>query len=312
MNTNMNGATPGQVTSPQNDTEVASISEMDVEITNEQFILAVFGDELNIQTDAWPLVCSIAGNPEDGKYWAQPWPCDTSDATQNWYVQPSVFEPNADGEYRALKKLVRKVLCVMLDDVGSKVPLERIDACPPTWQIETSPGNYQVGYLFAAPIDGKQADALKVALIEGGLCDSGATGGSVRWMRLPVGINGKPKYGSPPFICKLKEWHPERRFTVQEIVERLKLDSPRFLVGSVSDTEDSVYIPKPHENEVITALKTRGLYKQSLGDGRHDITCPWVHEHTDQVDDRCSYFEPSDHSHCGGFKCHHGEVAPLV
>lgn len=84
----MNGATPGQVTSPQNDAEIATISGMDVEITNDQFILAVFHDDLNEQENFWPLVCSISGNPEGGKYRAQAWPCDTSDATKNWYAQP--------------------------------------------------------------------------------------------------------------------------------------------------------------------------------------------------------------------------------
>ena len=299
---------PGQVTSNQDDASTTSISKMDDEITNDQFIHAIFGNALDEQKDTWPLVCSIAGNPEDGKYWAQPWPCDTTDASQNWYVQPSVFEPNADGEYRAQRRLARKVLCVMLDDVGSKVPLERIETCPPTWKIETSPGNYQVGYIFSASIDGKQADALKSALIEGGLCDRGATGGSVRWMRLPVGINGKSKYGSPAFQCRLLEWCPERRYTVDEIIDRLELVLPQTIDKSIHKpaAEDDVYIPRSNENEVITALKARGLYKQALGGGRHDITCPWLNEHTDQADQGSAYFEPSDLYPIGGFKCQHG------
>ena len=305
MNTNMNGATPGQVTSRQNDAEIATISGMDVEITNDQFILAVFHDDLNEQENVWPLVCSISGNPEGEKYWAQAWPCDTSDATKNWYAQPSLFAQNASGEYRAQRNLARKVYCVMLDDLGTKVPIERLNACPPTWLIETSPMNHQAGYIFEVPIDGEKADALKVSLIEAGLCDKGASGGMTRWMRLPAAINGKPKHGSPPFRCKLKIWRPERYFTVEEIVERLKLSPPEVLASSLIESESDVYSPKAHENAVITALKTKRLYKQSLGNGVHDVTCPWVSEHTDHVDHGSAYFEPSGRSYRGGFRCQH-------
>ncbi|MEI8158534.1 MAG: hypothetical protein WCH60_16850 [Burkholderiales bacterium] len=69
---------------------------------------------------------------------------------------------------------------------------------------------------------------------------------------------------------------------------------------------DGVYTPRADENEVIAALKTRGLYKSPLGSGKHDITCPWVHEHTDQVDHGSAYFEPSDLYPVGGYRCQHG------
>ena len=66
-----------------------------------------------------------------------------------------------------------------------------------------------------------------------------------------------------------------------------------------------IYIPRSPENEVITALKARGLYKQPLGNSRHDITCPWVHEHTDSIDHGSAYFEPSNTYPLGGYKCQH-------
>ena len=305
MNTEIHGAMPGQVTSDQNDTTAPTISKTASDVTNDQFLTAIFGRDFK---DAKPLVCNISGNPEGSNWAAQDWPCDTSIASLNWYVQPSLFEPNADGQYRAQKKLADKVFCVMLDDIGTKVPFDRFETCLPTWLIKTSPDNYQLGYLFSEPIDGRQADALKIALIEAGLCDKGASGGVARWMRLPVGINGKPKYGSPAFSCKLVEWHPGRRYRVEEIIERLELAPSAATDKSVfrPEAEDDVYIPRPDENEVISALKTRGLYKRQIGNGKHDVTCPWVHEHTDQNDDGSTYLEPSNLYPIGGFKCHHG------
>lgn len=51
------------------------------------------------------------------------------------------------------------------------------------------------------------------------------------------------------------------------------------------------------------------MYKNPLGSGVHDITCPWVDQHTGQDDSCTAYFEPSDEHRRGGFKCHHGHCA---
>jgi len=56
---------------------------------------------------------------------------------------------------------------------------------------------------------------------------------------------------------------------------------------------------------VVTALKARGMYKTPLGSGKHDITCPWVHEHTDHLDTGAVYFEPDEFYSVGGFCCQH-------
>jgi hypothetical protein len=42
-----------------------------------------------------------------------------------------------------------------------------------------------------------------------------------------------------------------------------------------------------------------------IGGGKHDITCPWVHEHTDALDTGAAYFEPDDLYPRGGFHCCH-------
>jgi hypothetical protein len=72
---------------------------------------------------------------------------------------------------------------------------------------------------------------------------------------------------------------------------------------------DPVWIPRPDENRVLVALRNRGLYKAPLGDGKHDITCPWVQEHTGAADGGTAYFEPDDSWPIGGFKCLHGHCA---
>jgi hypothetical protein len=59
------------------------------------------------------------------------------------------------------------------------------------------------------------------------------------------------------------------------------------------------------ENPVVVALKVQGLYKTPLGSGKHDVTCPWVHEHTDELDTGAAYFEPDELYPVGGFCCQH-------
>ena len=74
---------------------------------------------------------------------------------------------------------------------------------------------------------------------------------------------------------------------------------------SIGNDADDVLTPKAAENPVVAALKARGLYKTPLGSGKHDMTCPWVHEHTDELDTGAAYFEPDELYPVGGFCCQH-------
>jgi hypothetical protein len=86
---------------------------------------------------------------------------------------------------------------------GSKVALERL-TLPPSWLLETSPRNYQAGYLLREPLnDGLVADYLMNAIVAAGLCDPGANGPRARLARLPVAINSKH---SPIFRCRMRVW----------------------------------------------------------------------------------------------------------
>ena len=280
------------------------------DVTNDTFLTAIFGNTFD---KARPLVCNFPGDPVNKGWSPQPWPRDTSNTALNWYVAPAVFVPDEQGLYRAQKRLGRSVYAVMLDDIGTLVPAARIATCPPSWMIETSPGNFQAGYIFAAPVtDHKQAEALKDALIDAGLCDAGATGATARWMRLPVAINGKAKYGNPSPRCRLTQWRPDLRYSIEQIIDALELTPPqptrqpgRNVSANARHVADDVYTPRADENEVLAALKNRGLYKTPMGSGKHDITCPWVHEHGDEVDHGSAYFEPSDLYPIGGYKCLH-------
>jgi hypothetical protein len=153
------------------------------------------------------------------------------------------------------------------------------------------------------------------AIVAAGLCDPGANGPRARLARLPVAGNGKH---SPPFHCRMIEWSPELRYSIGELVDGLQLEMVSATRSARSNTRagqqcpsdgDPVWIPRPEENSVLAALRDRGLYKAPLGDGKHDITCPWVREHSGEDDGGTAYFEPDDNWPIGGFKCLHGHCA---
>lgn len=289
----------------------------DSSITNDEFIAGIFGALTGVER---PIVTGFPGDPKQGKVKLSP--------DHNNYLCFATFTPDDDGKYRRQKKYFAALYAVMLDDVGSKASLDRITLAP-SWKLETSPGNFQYGFILTEPLrDADLADRLVNACIDAGLTDPGATGPCARLGRLPVGVNGKrlltdedgEELGYWP--CRLVEWAPDRRYTVEQFVEGLQIElkesaeerrakhkSQTAAVKPVTHHDYDVLVARADENPVITALRHRGLYKQPLGDGKHDVSCPWIHEHTDGVDHGTAYFEPSGSYPIGGFKCQHGHCA---
>ncbi len=282
-------------------------------VTNAKFISAIFHQ---LPEDASIAVCSKLGDPTQGGWSAVATTPDSLDlnSNQNNYVNCSSFSNNID--FNVKKENFKGLHCLLLDDIGTKVNSDQLKGFELSALIETSPGNYQGLIILEHPItDVDEAANLQKSLIAANLCDPGASGLS-RWARLPMGINGKDKYkdeNGQVFNCKLVEWRPEKRYTPEQIKVALKLPvttstTAKAVKGSqsaISAQPYAVYTPKPIENPVITALKARGLYKEPLSDGKHDITCPWLENHTDQIDGGTAYFEPSSDFPLGGFCCQH-------
>lgn len=289
-------------------------------VSNAEFVSAVY---LRPADGVFAAVCTKPGDPTGGGWVARRADLDIAKlaATHNNYLNCSIFMPSEDGTFNVRKTQFAGCLFLLLDDLGTKIPLEQLAEFQLSWLIETSPGNYQGGIILADPItDGAVATQLLNAIIAAGLCDAGSTGPLSRWARLPVAINGKPKYandGGVPFNCRLVEWRPDLRYTPEQIVDGLNLELipvgqvkqavgvPKTVSGNSGNYANDVWVQKAAENPVITALKARGLYKTPLGSGKHDVTCPWVMEHTDGLDTGAAYFEPDDHYSLGGFCCQH-------
>lgn len=285
---------------------------------NEEFLQTLFAGLPDLYR---PMLVSFTGNPAtvpkscwSGHHWNPQLPLILPSDSNSYFTVAS-FAPDEAGRYRRLKTSFRALHAVMLDDIGTKVAEDRL-TLPPTWLLETSPGNFQAGYVLRQPLlDGRLADQLMNAIVAAGLCDPGANGPRTRLARLPIGVNGKHE---PPFVCTLASWSPAVRYGVHELIDGLQLDvtttsRPKRQLDTPALEPpldgDPVWIPRPEENDVLNALRHRGLYKAPLGDGKHDITCPWVNEHTDQIDGGTAYFEPDETWPVGGFKCLHGHCS---
>ncbi len=262
-------------------------------VSNAEFNRAL---STNLPQGATLAVCSKPGDPTQGGWHAQragniDQQCQ---ANRNNYVNTAAFWPETDGSVRARQANFAALMAIVLDDVGTKVAPERVADIDPSWKIETSPGNFQVGFILAQPMtDVQEATRFQTAFIADGLCDPGATG-ATRWVRLPVAVNGKPKYHNQSgraWPCKLAVWNPDNRFTAEQLLTQLGVtvsaQKPSDVVASgqssvvqkAGQSDSDVYSPKAAENPVVAALKDGGLYKRLISAGKHDISCPWVAIH---------------------------------
>lgn len=239
----------------------------------------------------------------------------------NQYVAISIFgkhdwidryEEKQHSEKRR-KEHFKQMRAVMVDDIGDnqKVPRERIKL-PLTAEVETSPDNRQ-GWYALDPNDPDTRDrelceTLIDQMVAAGLTKDGTDPGMkgvTRYGRLPAGINNKP--GRPVWEVKLRELHIERVYTVRQIADAYGLDltvtrdEKRQRNGNGNGTHAAA-------DSLVPRLDAAGLNPTPQGNGeKFDITCPWLADHTDEVDTGTAYMLPSDiNNHAGGFKCHHG------
>ena len=271
-----------------------------VTISNRAFLRAIFRAE-------WreALVASFAGDPGEPPPGA--WTVSHAatflpeDAAANNYFCISTFRPSPDGWPRRRKDLHRYTHVIVLDDVGEKLSAAEAMAKlgPPSYRLQTSPGSEQWGYILAAPEpNAVRVDALLDGLVKAGLNPSGTDPGMkgvTRLVRLPVGRNGKAKYGPNGAVCMLLAWTPARRFTVDQLAVAFGIDLTSGGQAAKPITRCRASGPDP----VLDLLTDLGLVKSAIGAGHSDITCPFVDEHTGG-ETGTAYLSG------GGFKCHHG------
>ncbi len=186
----------------------------------------------------------------------------------------------------------RAAYVVVLDDIGTKIDAERVHV-PPSYKLETSPGNFQWGYFIEPCTDGDLFEALMRALAAAGLTDKSCVD-RVRIMRVPGSLNYK---GAEPFAAVLHEWHPDRFWSVQELADAYGLTL------EVERTESFVSAERAEHDPVLAWLIKRGDVRHDKGEWI-DILCPWRSEHVADPRPEAGY-RPLDENGTRGFKCQH-------
>jgi hypothetical protein len=271
---------------------------MSVPTTNAEFLAAIHGP---VPAGVTPWVCGFVGHPKHvgGSSWGGWVPAlGTDGPNTNWYFTLARYRGT-----RAAKNCV-DAAGVMLDDLNA----EQVAALAlrPACATETSPGNWQVIYLFPVPMtDLAQVDSLQKALIRAGLCDPNADGPAARYSRLPNGVNGK---SSPPWQCRLTEFDATRRYSIEQIVSALglTLDAPSPARQSVEFDD----LPEAKQAELLADIDSAlpfinaderndwvsvGHGLASLGEAGRERFARWSrtsHKYRDGDEDRFDTFSP--------------------
>ena len=273
-------------------------------MTNAEFLLALFGVQYGrVHVTSFAYDPSAIPKEEHLKCWAGGYFDHTTlPEGTNQYFTVSLFAPDETGRARRRKALFEATYVVVLDDVKEKLSEEQaMRLPPPTYKLVTSLGSEQWGYKLDKPATERhRVENLLDGLVASGLAPDGKDPGMkgvTRYVRLPEGVNTKASkqvFGMP-FKCRLSEWHPERTTTLEALAAPfgVNLDAER------RDTRvDGAAAVEGHPILPLLSIK------EVRSDGRYDVTCPWVREHTGGADDGAAVFTNGDGSL--GFKCHHG------
>ena len=171
-------------------------------------------------TTVW--VCSFIGNPNsDQANWAGKAynPAMHAAEVDGWQRQNTYFSVAAvrsvDGVMARRKTNFARLMALVADDATP----DDLQGTP-SWGILTSPGNRQIGVL----LDTQDPDCANLDLVtrvvtamaEKGLIKADKSGNNaVRYVRLPVGQNQKPR-DSGPHNHVVEYWNPGARYALED------------------------------------------------------------------------------------------------
>lgn len=151
----------------------------------------------------------------------------------NTYFSVAAVTTDTDGLYKRRKSTFARMLALVVDDVD----LESLYAAP-SWVLETSPGKTQAGYL----LDGDDPDCANEELCSAvvkSMTMRGFIGGdisgnnAVRYVRLPVGTNQKPRV-TGHFQHRMQIWRPSVRLTLEDACAAVGMDLDSVRNASVA------------------------------------------------------------------------------
>ena len=203
------------------------------------------------------------------------WDADTQD--QAWYFCVSTIngELNAKGSMVGRgRSNLKKYYCLVLDDIGTKADRPPIE---PSWVVESSPGNYQWGYLLDPGDEWGRYEALVEYCHVRGWGDAGA-GGSYRLMRVPGSANLKPGRQNFHAVLEEAEWDV---WTLDELADDLGCDFSTIEVKDKTNVfKQGGAVAMDGIDPMLDWLADGGYVVSDDGSEWVTVTCPWADSHT--------------------------------
>ena len=228
-------------------------------MTNSDFLAEIYG-ELEPGTHGW--VCSFRADPGNAPplvwagraYKGMPQQAALIDKSHedNSYFCTSVLTATEDGEIVRRKDAFVRLAVLVLDDV------QLSDVQGFSYAIQTSPGKFQVGIF----LDGEDADTQNRQLVDRVMSALAARGRSndasgnacVRYVRLPVGSNTKPR-AAGTWQVKLDVWQPNVRWSLEDACAAVGIDIDGLRIAAqLPKTSPSSTGQQNHAGEMIAGL----------------------------------------------------------
>ena len=245
-----------------------------------------------------------------------------------YYSTATASRDETDDKLYNRKALFNRFHVLVLDDIGTKVPEDKIpETFEPTYIIETSEGNFQYGYVLENPLTVLgQAEALVQLAYNAGFSDAGGKMAN-KLVRLPGGVNGKK--GDPgKFHVKLVKsdgpyWTPEdilAELNLGIVWEDIKNDADKVMKqNAIASVGLSPWSPIKSQLSTVNGiidpvaewLFDKGQVTQETGEWL-TVKCPWAEGHTSPGD--TAGYSPLgwgavQHRHMRGFHCFHEHCA---
>lgn len=196
-------------------------------MTNSDFLAEVLGD---LEQDEYGWVASFAASPEQGEWAGRAYRATPAQAAlidraegDNTYFSVAVLAGfSGSGEWVRQKGTFRRLAALVVDDVD---PARLLGY---SWALQTSPGKWQVGILLD-PADPDCADlplvdrVMQALSVRGNLGADKSGNAAVRYARLPVGTNTKPR-AAGPWRHQLAEWNPSIRWALADAAHAVGVD----------------------------------------------------------------------------------------
>ena len=217
-------------------------------VKNSEFLQLLYAG-IPEKSSLW--VTSFFGNPDltdSGNWFGRPYRPDRhalvdSMVTVNAYFSVAALSPTADGTVRRRKANFEQILVLVADDA-------LIDDIKGTvsYVLNTSPGKAQIGiFIDKDDPDAKNrnlVDSIVTRMAENGLLRADASGNnSVRYVRLPVGQNQKPR-DSGPWDHQLAVWNADCVMSLVDAASVFGIDVDelrKIEKAKPADAKNSIY-----------------------------------------------------------------------